>query len=297
MRNSKRWISGAMAAFLLLCAGCGQNSNGADSAAAETEQQQEPVVEQVEDVDMTLPIKNWNDDSSAIQEEEETREGKYTGQLVDGVPNGHGRFDTKNPAGEAWHYEGEFTDGRMTGVGSQVWDDGDYSSLTGHFTDSAFTPTRTEWYQTTIYADTEAFNQQLSLDETTLKMLEDNIDLFPATDDAAKSKAQNFVDSSIEYKHLSKNVVPYRGKLVYFKNQHVEQVRSAMCWGHTYTSILTSNQYGSELQYITYDGDIDVFDGDNITFIAMPYGSSSFENIGGGTTNVITDIASIIIKN
>lgn len=52
MKNSKRWISGAMAAFLMLCAGCGQNSNGADSAAAETEQeqQQEPVVEQVEDV-------------------------------------------------------------------------------------------------------------------------------------------------------------------------------------------------------------------------------------------------------
>lgn len=35
------------------------NSNGADSAAAETEQeqQQEPVVEQVEDVDMTLSFR------------------------------------------------------------------------------------------------------------------------------------------------------------------------------------------------------------------------------------------------
>ena len=66
MKNSKRWISGAMAAFLMLCAGCGQNSNGADSAAAETEQeqQQEPVVEQVEDVDMTLSFSVYEGDAT-----------------------------------------------------------------------------------------------------------------------------------------------------------------------------------------------------------------------------------------
>ncbi len=298
MKNSKRWISGAMAAFLLLCAGCGQNTNGTDSAAAEAEQeqQQEPVVEQVEDMDMTLPLQYWNDDSTAI-EEETTKDGKYTGQLIDGVPSGQGRFDTKNSEGKRWHYEGEFADGRMTGLGSVTWDDDDYVNLEGHFTDGAFTPTRSEWYKNAISVDTEGFEHQLTLDETTLAALEANADIFPAADDAAKSKAQNLVDSSIEYKHLSKNVTPYRGKLVYFKNQRVLQVLSTNYWGRTYTSILTSNQYDSEFQYLTYDGDIDVFDGDNITFIAMPYGSSSFENIGGGATNVVADIASIIIKN
>ena len=76
--------AGAMAAFLMLCAGCGQNSNGADSAAAETEQeqQQEPVVEQVEDVDMTLSFSVYEGDATTKETYE--KEGKYTGQLVDG---------------------------------------------------------------------------------------------------------------------------------------------------------------------------------------------------------------------
>jgi len=53
-----------------------------------------------------------------------TREGKYTGQLVDGLPHGYGAFETTNSQGVNWHYLGNWENGCMTGNGGQYWDDG-----------------------------------------------------------------------------------------------------------------------------------------------------------------------------
>lgn len=52
------------------------------------------------------------------------REGKYTGQVVDGVPHGYGVFVTENSSGIRWHYIGEWENGNMTGQGGQYWDIG-----------------------------------------------------------------------------------------------------------------------------------------------------------------------------
>lgn len=52
------------------------------------------------------------------------REGKYTGQIVNGVPHGYGVFVTKNSEGIQWHYLGEWENGKMTGQGGQYWDVG-----------------------------------------------------------------------------------------------------------------------------------------------------------------------------
>lgn len=52
------------------------------------------------------------------------REGKYTGEVKDGVPHGFGIFETTNSAGVNWHYIGEWVNGNMTGQGGQYWDNG-----------------------------------------------------------------------------------------------------------------------------------------------------------------------------
>lgn len=51
-----------------------------------------------------------------------TRTGYYTGELKDGLPNGIGKFTTKNPAGETWSYEGEFVNGQFEGKGKLSWE-------------------------------------------------------------------------------------------------------------------------------------------------------------------------------
>ncbi len=57
-----------------------------------------------------------------------------------------------------------------------------------------------------------------------MAVIKSNEDIFPAVDNAAKEKAKAMIDSSIEYKHLVKNIAPYVDKMVYFKNQTVLQV-------------------------------------------------------------------------
>lgn len=52
------------------------------------------------------------------------REGKYTGQIVNGVPHGYGVFVTKNSEGIQWHYLGEWENGLMAGNGGCYWDAG-----------------------------------------------------------------------------------------------------------------------------------------------------------------------------
>ena len=66
----------------------------------------------------------------------ETRVGKYTGNLENGLPNGYGIFTTTNPIGYSWHYIGNWQDGLMQGQGAIYWEDGsleigEYNA--GHF--------------------------------------------------------------------------------------------------------------------------------------------------------------------
>lgn len=52
------------------------------------------------------------------------RTGTYSGDLVDGIPNGEGEFTTKNDAGEEWTYEGSFKNGHFEGEGKTTWKSG-----------------------------------------------------------------------------------------------------------------------------------------------------------------------------
>ena len=55
---------------------------------------------------------------------EESRIGKYTGNIENGQPNGYGIFVTTNPNGFSWHYIGDWQDGLMHGEGATYWEDG-----------------------------------------------------------------------------------------------------------------------------------------------------------------------------
>lgn len=53
-----------------------------------------------------------------------SRTGTYTGDMLDGIPHGSGKFATKNPEGVSWTYEGEFKNGHFEGQGKTTWTDG-----------------------------------------------------------------------------------------------------------------------------------------------------------------------------
>lgn len=50
------------------------------------------------------------------------RVGTYTGEINDqGLPNGQGKFTSKNPQGIVWYHEGTFKNGHFEGKGKTVW--------------------------------------------------------------------------------------------------------------------------------------------------------------------------------
>ena len=52
-----------------------------------------------------------------------SRTGTYTGTLVNNIPNGQGKFRSKNTEGDVWTYSGTFKDGHFQGQGT-IWSNG-----------------------------------------------------------------------------------------------------------------------------------------------------------------------------
>ena len=55
---------------------------------------------------------------------EYTFSGKYTGDILNGKPDGYGIYETITPDGISCHYIGYWKDGLMHGNGAMYWDDG-----------------------------------------------------------------------------------------------------------------------------------------------------------------------------
>ena len=85
-----------------------------------------------------------------------SRTGTYTGDLVDGIPQGYGSFTTTNSDGDIWTYEGEWVDGHMSGNGSTTWDNGYYEI--GIYADDAMNGYGQRSYQGIVYYEGNIVN-------------------------------------------------------------------------------------------------------------------------------------------
>lgn len=82
------------------------------------------------------------------------RTGKYSGDLVDGVPHGQGKFTTTNEEGETWTYEGEFKNGHFDGEGKTTWKSGQVEI--GTYENDVIVPMKDDEIKT-LYTSPEKF--------------------------------------------------------------------------------------------------------------------------------------------
>ena len=92
----------------------------------------------VENANITVTVHSWDNPSRKTVTVQ--REGKYTGDIINGVPNGYGTFEAVNDDGIAWIYIGEFSNGIFDGYGKTVWGD-DELTEEGNYADGTFAPT------------------------------------------------------------------------------------------------------------------------------------------------------------
>ena len=139
-------------------------------------------------------------------------------------------------------------------------------------------------------------DEKLELSQESYDYIVANHTLFPTNTDEAIAQAKEKTDSSISIKHLNKNAQPYFQTLTTFQGTVVSVEEVPLDNGVTLsvTHILDDNM--DSYQVFLYKTTGDILEDDVVRFWGVPVGSSSFENVSGGTTNVQNFFGSHIEK-
>ena len=209
------------------------------------------------------------------------RTGYYTGEVNEGVPHGIGKFETKNAAGEKWFYEGEFKNGIFNGEGKTIWESG--QTQQGFYENGKWVPNSKQLF--------EFFESQNSIhiNSKAKQFLSDHLDFFPTGD---INNILDYVDESIMYKMLTKEINEYGNKIMKMSNLYVASITANDLFQFSIENKV-SRILAVDDKYNVYElyciGDLnDIYDGDIIKNVfGIPLGLNSFENVGGGTTNTV----------
>lgn len=236
----------------------------------------------VENYDLTITISEWDNETKELAEPFEVS-GSYTGLLVDGLPEGEGSFTAVNNDGITWTYTGNFENGTFNGYGTTSWDDDTGVNETGTYTDGAYTPTAME-ILTGFIGDVNAATYSVSAGNKTF--IAENADLFPAATDDARLKVDSLANADLSYAQMAKSLSGYEGQTVSL-HLIVTQIMEETIFGHTISHGVAVDPDYNYYYFLYPDALPGVLDGTGVETVALPIAASGFDNIGGGTTNVI----------
>ena len=269
----------------LLLTACGKESSASSGLLDEpTSSISEPTT--VTEQEMTLTLDFWDDTKTGVLTAQQ-RTGIYSGQVVNGIPEGMGTFKSKNPEGNEWYYEGEFKNGTFNGKGKSVWPQNDtrekeYTEI-GTYENGLFVPNKGELI---AYLGGVGLYGDYAVSDASISFIDAHENFFPTQTEADLQALEPFIDRSVEYKHLTKSITPYLSNIISIPNVSVSQIFETPLAGHTITSMLALNQDGNCF-VIHFDRALDIYEGDTISLYGLPIATSSFDNVSGGTTNNI----------
>ena len=235
----------------------------------------------VQDYDITM-IRVEGEDSFDI-------DGKYTGEIVDGKPQGEGTFKAESENGSVYVYEGEFSDGRYDGYGmTTITNDGETLQMAGTYTKGEFTPTTGESFN--FIGQLGPFGK-FTIPETVIEYIDSSANAFPIT---TKETIQSADIQEFSSKQFIKTRKQEQIGLVKL-DLYAIQVFEDDYFNGKLTSLLAADD-GNNYYAMYYLGSTEVYDEDAFTAYAIPCTTSSFDNISGGTTNVIVMAACYIAQ-
>lgn len=255
---------------MALLAGCG--------ASPQTDS---PVT--VDDYDLTVPM----------VEDGETLDidGKYTGEIVNGLPQGEGIFVVDGESGNKYVYEGTFADGCYNGFGvTTITNENGTIELAGTYTNGEYTPSTGEAFN--YIGQLDLFGK-FAISEDVIEFIDSNTTLFPiATHEAVQATdLQEF--SNRQFNKTRKQDTIGLVKLNLYAAQVFED---DFIYNGKLTYLLAVDDDGNYYA-VYYLGSAEVYDEDTITVYAIPCATSGFDNISGGITNVTVMSACYIEKN
>ncbi|WP_061575536.1 hypothetical protein [Heyndrickxia coagulans] len=129
-------------------------------------------------------------------------------------------------------------------------------------------------------------DDQLELNQKSYDYIVKNYSLFPAKTSANIQKVKQMADSSVNAKLLNKNVNPYLQKIVSFEGNVVSVEEKQLDDDNTISITHVMDDDMQSYQVIMYKSTGNILEDDRVRFWGAPVGSSSFENVSGGSTNV-----------
>lgn len=240
----------------------------------------------VENETFTITGKDYDDTGELYTFE---AEGQYSGQILNQVPDGQGTFVCQKEDGNSWTYSGEFKNGVFNGKGAATWSDTKWKEV-GTYTDGLFTPNTFELFDS--LSDVEAAPYTIS--EQNQEFMESHLELFPSETEDAQQTMSSFIQEDLTYPMMSKTLSGLEGKLYQCPSAIATQVTQNSQFGRAVTRVICLDP-NYNYYYLLYDGVLpDVYDGTPISFVGLPVASSGYDNVGGGTTNVIVLIGSSV---
>jgi hypothetical protein len=268
----KRKICLISALSMLALFGCSAKS---DAVQENTAEETTPAIQNVQDMETTIVLKNRQDDD--IEEVERT--GIYSGDVVDEILSGQGEFSSENTDGTSWIYTGEFADNTFNGQGKIVFDsNGSYWQ--GTFTDGLYTPTIEEFL---LYILPQGLDSQDSFtySQEDIDFIKTNAKYFTASQEELDSDGYKaLIDTNIADKDLMDSAVDYGGSLATIDYFNVCDILETNLYGVTYSSVLTKDD-NDNFFMLFYMGSVDLEEGDPIIFDCLPVTNGSFTSTDG----------------
>ena len=113
-------------------------------------------------------------------------------------------------------------------------------------------------------------------------------DQFPAmTDDVVID--ESLIDTAFDYREMLKNPAKFGDKLISMPQLYIAQIFENELGDDDYLTSLNLVDENSQHYYVYYIGDslTNILQGDVVSLIGLPLGTSYYDNVSGGQTNVI----------
>ncbi len=145
-----------------------------------------------------------------------------------------------------------------------------------------------------LYGDLENNeNIPYTMSDKAEKFISEHEDCFPSTN---YSHISQYVDTSIDYRHVSKNPENYGNKLMELQELYVIGIDETNIDEERKFTEIQACDIDENIYYILYNDSIDIFEDDIIKATFLPLGMTSYENLDGGTTIALVTAGSYIEK-
>lgn len=217
------------------------------------------------------------------------KEGTYSGEVKNNLPNGEGKFETKNSQGEVWYYEGQWIEGQTQGKGCQCWPElrqkheGTFDN-TGLIKGSVYQEGKLVYKGETITEDGyllyngkgKIYNQRGDI------VYDGTFKRDKATD--VKQIKQNA--KNIPYDKLARNPEKYDGDIIKLKGKII-QVMEGDNGSAEYRVAL--GEYYDEVIYVTYireESSGRFIEDDEVTVFGRSEGLYTYTSVGGSEITI-----------